>query len=306
MSALSGRQHEGPLATARGVGARTFPLSGRKRRQQLHQLFVYVVLIPLAAIVLIPLLWMVSTSLKQQMDVFLNPPVWIPLPPHWSNYSDLFTFYPLHLYAWNTTIITSLCIVGTLLSCSLAAYGFSRLRAPGRDVIFMLVLSTLMLPDVVTLVPTYILFQKLGWVNTFLPLIVPSFFGNAFYIFLLRQFMMTIPLELEDAARIDGASSLGIWWRIMIPLIRPALLMAAVFTFQYTWTDYLKPLIYLNDENKRTLAVALSYFTGSPRGGPQLHFLMAASFLSLLPLIIVFFFVQRTMIKGIVFTGLKG
>jgi multiple sugar transport system permease protein/sn-glycerol 3-phosphate transport system permease protein len=281
-------------------------LASKRRQRRLHRALIYAVLLPLAALILVPLFWMVTTSLKRQMDVYLVPPQWLPAPPQWTNYSDLFTFYPLHVYAWNTTIITALSIIGTLLSCSLAAYGFARLRAPGRDVIFIVLLSTLMLPSVVTLVPTYILFQKLGWVNTFLPLIVPNFFGSAFYIFLLRQFMMTISLELEDAARIDGASSFGIWWRIMLPLVRPALLMSAVFTFQTNWNDYLGPLIYINDENKRTLALALSYFTGSPRGGPQLHYLMAASFLSLLPLIVVFFLAQRTMIRGIVFTGLKG
>jgi multiple sugar transport system permease protein/sn-glycerol 3-phosphate transport system permease protein len=281
-------------------------LASKRRQRRLHRALIYTVLLPLAALILVPLFWMVTTSLKRQMDVYLVPPQWLPAPPQWTNYSDLFAFYPLHVYAWNTTIITALSIIGTLLSCSLAAYGFARLRAPGRDVIFMVLLSTLMLPSVVTLVPTYILFQKLGWVNTFLPLIVPNFFGSAFYIFLLRQFMMTISLELEDAARIDGASSFGIWWRIMLPLVRPALLMSAVFTFQTNWNDYLGPLIYINDENKRTLALALSYFTGSPRGGPQLHYLMAAAFLSLLPLLVVFFLAQRTMIRGIVFTGLKG
>lgn len=278
-------------------------------RRIVGRAFIYLLIIGGSTFFVIPFLWMATSSVKASGDIFIQPPRYVPVlqfQPRLQNYVDAWNALPFGYFVVNSLTVSVVATLATTLTSIVVAFGFARLRFRGRDVLFLVVLSTMMLPGQVTLIPLFILFKNLGWVNTLKPLIVPTMFGNAFYIFLLRQFMMTIPLELEDAARIDGASSLGIWWRIMIPLIRPALLMAAVFTFQYTWTDYLKPLIYLNDENKRTLAVALSYFTGSPRGGPQLHFLMAASFLSLLPLIIVFFFVQRTMIKGIVFTGLKG
>jgi multiple sugar transport system permease protein len=196
--------------------------------------------------------------------------------------------------------------IGTLFSCSLSAYGFARLAAPGKNFIFMLLLSTLMLPGAVTLAPTYLLFNALGWVGSFLPLIVPAYFGSAFFIFLLRQFYLTIPRELEEAATIDGANVYQIWWRIMMPLSYPVLATVVVFTFVGTYNDFFTPLIYLSDESKRTIAVALSYFQGSPRIGPQMHLLMAAVTISIVPPLILFIIAQRYFVRGIVMTGIKG
>jgi multiple sugar transport system permease protein/sn-glycerol 3-phosphate transport system permease protein len=193
-----------------------------------------------------------------------------------------------------------------LFSSSFAAYGFARLRAPGSDFIFMLLLATLMLPGAVTLVPTYLMFNKVGWVNTFLPLIVPAFFGNAFYVFLMRQFYITIPRELEESAMMDGATIYQIWWHIMLPLSGPVLATIAVFTFVGTYNDFFTPLIYLSDDTMHTIAVALTYFQGSAKIGPKMHLLMAAVSISVIPPLVLFLFAQRYFVRGIVTTGIKG
>lgn len=259
-----------------------------------------------AALLLLPFYWLLSTSLKRPEEVYLFPPIWLPPAPQFNNYVEALTLVPLYLYAINTFTIVGAVLIGTLLSCSFSAYGFARLRAPGRDLIFMLLLATLMLPGAVTLVPTYLLFNWLGWVDTLLPLIVPAYFGHAFFIFLLRQFYLTIPRELEEAAIIDGASHYQIWWRIMLPLSAPALATVAVFTFVTTYNDFFTPLIYLTDDSKQTIAVALSYFQGSPRVGPQMHLLMAAVALSIIPPMTLFLAAQRYFVRGIATTGLKG
>lgn len=278
----------------------------RRGQEQLASLLVLLIALSGSTLVLLPFFWMLSTSLKQAGEVYLSPPIWFPNPPQWGNYIQAVTRVPFHLYAWNTSVIVALVTVGTLLSCSISAYGFARLSAPGKNFIFMLLLSTLMLPGAVTLVPTYLLFNALGWVNSYLPLTVPAFFGNAFFIFLLRQFYLTIPRELEEAATIDGASVYQIWWHIMMPLSYPVLATVVVFTFVGTYNDFFTPLIYLSDESKRTIAVALSYFQGSPRIGPQMHLLMAAVTISILPPLILFVAAQRYFVRGIVMTGIKG
>ncbi len=290
-----------------GVRSAALPFWRTRRGQaRLTSLAVLIIALSGSTLVLIPFFWMVSTSLKQASEVYLSPPVWLPNPPQWGNYAQAVTRVPFHLYAWNTTIIVGLVTIGTLLSCSLSAYGFARLSAPGKNFIFMLLLSTLMLPGAVTLVPTYLLFNALGWVGSFLPLIVPAYFGSAFFIFLLRQFYLTIPRELEEAATIDGANVYQIWWRIMMPLSYPVLATVVVFTFVGTYNDFFTPLIYLTDESKRTIAVALSYFQGSPRIGPQMHLLMAAVTISIVPPLILFIIAQRYFVRGIVMTGIKG
>lgn len=278
----------------------------RRGQARLASLAVVIILLAGSTLVLIPFFWMISTSLKQASQVYLAPPIWFPNPPQWGNYVQAVTRVPFHLYAWNTTIIVGLVTIGTLLSCSLSAYGFARLSAPGKNTIFMLLLSTLMLPGAVTLVPTYLLFNALGWVGSFLPLIVPAYFGSAFFIFLMRQFYLTIPRELEEAATIDGANVYQIWWGIMMPLSYPVLATVVVFTFVGTYNDFFTPLIYLTDESKRTIAVALSYFQGSPRIGPQMHLLMAAVTISIVPPLILFVLAQRYFVRGIVMTGIKG
>jgi multiple sugar transport system permease protein len=258
------------------------------------------------AIIMIPFFWMLSTALKTASDVFLYPPKWLPIPPQFQNFPEALSLFPFHIYARNTFFIVAMVMLGNILSCSFSAYGFARLRAPGRDFIFMILLATLMLPSVVTLVPTYLLFNRLGWINSFLPLIVPAFFGNAFFIFLLRQFYMTIPRELEEAAFIDGANNYRIWWNIILPLSQPVLATVAVFTFIGTYNDFFGPLIYLTDDSKRTIAVALSFFQGSPRVGPQRHLLMAAVTASIVPPLLLFIVAQRFFVRGIVMTGIKG
>lgn len=278
----------------------------RRGQQRLTTIAVLLILCLGAVVIMLPFFWMLSTAFKRADQVYLSPPVWIPIPPQFSNFAEVLTRVPFHLYAFNTFFIVTLVMIGTLFSCSFAAYGFARLNAPGRNTIFMLVLATLMLPGVVTLVPTYLMFNSIGWVNTFLPLIVPSFFGSAFFIFLLRQFYMTIPVELEDAAKIDGASVYRIWWSIMLPLSQPVLATVAVFTFVSTYNDFFTPLIYLSDEKNYTIAVALSFFQGSPRIGPQMHLLMAAVTMSIIPPLLLFMAAQRYFVRGIVMSGIKG
>ncbi len=278
----------------------------RRGQDRLATAAIFTTLCIGGTVVLLPFFWMLSTALKRADQVYLSPPVWVPIPPEVINFWTALTRVPFHIYALNTTIIVVLVMIGTLLSCSFAAYGFARMNAPGRDFIFMLVLGTLMLPGAVTLVPTYLMFNSVGWVNTFLPLIVPSFFGSAFNIFLLRQFYLTLPVELEDAAKIDGANPYRIWWSIMLPLSQPVLATVGVFTFVGTYNDFFTPLIYLADESKYTIAVALSYFQGSPRIGPQMHLLMAAVTVSILPPLILFLAAQRYFVRGIVMSGIKG
>jgi len=279
---------------------------GRKRAGLLGRALIYTLLIVGAGVLLIPFFWMVSTSLKEQWDAYQFPPVWVPNPPQWQNYPMALTLAPFHVYFANTVRIVAFTVVGTLLSSSLAAYAFARLRAPGRDSVFLVLLATMMLPYAITMVPVFMLFNALGWVNSYKPLIVPAFFGNVYYIFLLRQFFLTIPRELEQAARIDGCNSFRIYWNIMLPLSLPALATVSIFQFMDSWNDFLGPLIYLRDEPLRTIAVGLAYFVGSNRVGPQMHLMMAASFVALLPELILFFFAQRLFIQGIVFTGVKG
>jgi len=251
-----------------------------------------------------PFVFMVSTSLKAHRQIVVFPPILIPNPVIWHNYTDVFFYAPLHRYFLNTLLISSTWVSGAVLSSSLAAYAFARLRAPGRDVIFMIMLGTMMVPGMVTLIPTYVVFAKLDWIDTFLPLTIPTLLGSAFYIFLLRQFFMTIPIELDEAAHIDGATFFQIYYKIILPLSKPALIGVAVFNFMWVWNDFLGPIIYLNDPDKFTLAIGLAGFKSLYSA--QWHLLMAASTAVLLPMIIVFFIGQKYFIQGIALTGLKG
>jgi len=255
-------------------------------------------------VVLMPVVWMLLTSLKAPSQVFVMPPIWL-FSPQWHNYVDVLTLVPFQKYILNTATIVGMVVLGTLLSCSLCAYGFARLKAPGRNAIFFVLMATLMLPTTVTLVPTYIVFNQIGWLNTFKPLILPAFFGSAFFIFLFRQFFLGIPKELEEAARIDGASYLRIWWTIFLPLSWPVIATVTVFTFIGAYNDFFGPVIYLSEESKYTIAVALSYFSGSPRIGPQVQLTMAATTIAALPSILVFLFAQRYFIRGIAVSGVN-
>ncbi|HEY3282884.1 MAG TPA: carbohydrate ABC transporter permease [Armatimonadota bacterium] len=264
----------------------------------------HLLMVALAIVPLLPFIWMVSTSLKVESQVFTVPPQWIPRPARWANYPDALSSFPFLRYTANTLVICLISVVGTTLSCSLVAYGFSRIQWRGRDTFFIVMLATLMLPAQATMLPVFLLFRWLHWIGTIKPLTVPAFFGSAFFIFLLRQFFLTIPQELSDAARIDGCSELGIFSRVILPLARPALATVALFTFIGGWLDYLGPLIYLHDESQYTLALGLQAFLG--RHGAEWNLLMAASTVVTVPLLVVFFLAQGTFVKGIALTGIKG
>ena len=257
-------------------------------------------------IMLFPLFWTLSTSLKTVDQLMLFPPRWIPNPAQPSNFVEAMTILPFHRYARNTLTIVGFNLVGSLLASSLVAYGFARMRFPGREALFIVVLSTMMMPYIVQMIPLNIMYSRLGWINTFLPLILPNWFGVPFFIFLLRQFFKSVPEDLADAARIDGCSELGIWWRIMLPLSKPALAVIGIFSFQTHWNDFLGPLIYLTDTNLRTLALGLYAFRAIPGQLPMFHLLMAASLIMALPVLLLFFFAQRYFIQGVVLSGIKG
>ncbi|GIV73568.1 MULTISPECIES: carbohydrate ABC transporter permease [Caldilinea] len=275
-------------------------------RKLAHALLVYVLAVPGAILFTLPLLWMLSTALKDPKQIFVYPPQWIPDPILWSNFVRGWNdFLPFNRFLLNSTIITTSNIIGNLISCSLAAFGFARLRARGKNFFFLLVLSTMLLPQEVTVIPQYVLFTRIGWSDTWLPLMVPPWFGWPFFIFLLRQFFMGIPRELDEAARLDGASSLRILWNIILPLSKPALATVVIFAFIGNWNNFLYPLIYIRTMDKQVLAVALNMFRGA-YGNANYQYMMAVSLLVLLPVLLVFFFGQRLFVRGIALTGIKG
>lgn len=276
----------------------------KSARELIGKIIAYTLLTLGSILIMIPVFWMVSSALKPNSQIFLFPPQWIPNPIQWDNFVTAMTSLPFGTYFQNTMIIEVGSIIGTVLSCSVVAYGFARLSAPGRNFWFVVLLSTMMLPGVVTMIPVYLIFRQLGWVNTFLPLIVPNFFGSAFFIFLLRQFFMTIPRDFEEAARIDGANTWQVLTRIMLPLSKPALATVTIFTFMGVWNDFMGPLIYLNKPETYTLALGLNFFKGQYVS--QWNLLMAASLVMMLPLVLLFFVAQKAFIEGITLTGVKG
>jgi multiple sugar transport system permease protein len=288
---------------------------GWKRKHglgQRHVWLVHLVLIAASFLFLFPLVWLISTSLKPIEETMRLPPVWIPSHFQWRNYRDAFVYgsdqlgyIPFLFYARNTLILCILTVAGTVASNSLVAYGFARLRWPGRDFAFAVTLATMMVPFPVIMVPVYALFRTLGWIGTFRPLWVPAWFGSAFNIFLLRQFFRTIPFELSEAARIDGCSEWAIFRQVILPLAKPALAVVALFTFMGTWNDFLGPLIYLLDQKTFTLSLGLQFYQNQ-HGGTQWNLLMAASTIVIAPVIVLFFFTQKQFIQGIAVSGLKG
>ncbi len=280
---------------------------GRKSVQQSVRMWVSTFIIFVGALVMLaPLAWMLSTSLKGEGDVFLIPIRWIPKQVLWSNYPAALTYIPFSLYFMNSVLVAGLTVIGAVLSASTVAFAFARLRAPGKNILFIILLSTMMLPGEVTLVPIYLLFRNLNWLNTYRPLIIPSWFGgSAFYIFLLRQFFMTLPTELDDAAKIDGASLFSIFWRIILPLAKPALATVSIFAFFDSWNSFQQPLIYLNDMTKYTLPLGLQLYM-SALGNTHWNFLMAATLVSIVPPVTIFFVAQRYFVEGAVLTGVKG
>ena len=282
---------------------KTVGMEGR-RMSPAARILAHAVLILLSLLFLIPLYWLVSSSLKTDDQIFRMPPVWFPWPITFQNYPKGLTFIPFWRYLLNTLVISVFSVIGTLLSCSLTAYGLARIDWRGRNVLFWILLRTMMLPFQVTMIPLFVVFARLGWVDTFLPLIVPRFFGSAFYIFLMRQFFMTIPRELSEAARIDGCSEWDIYRRIVLPLSKPVLATVGLFAFMAAWNDYIGPLIYLSDQSRYTLALGLAAFSSQYGSYPGM--LMAVTTVMTIPIVVIFFFAQRTFIQGITLTGIKG
>ncbi|MDQ8200923.1 carbohydrate ABC transporter permease [Pelagicoccus enzymogenes] len=272
----------------------------------LGKILLYALLALFAIQFAAPFAWMISTAFKPLEETMALPPVWIPSEWKWENFKEAIdSMGNFWRYAANTLYVALLSVIGSVLSSSLAAYGFSRIDWPGRDKVFYLCIATMMIPFPVIMVPTYALFRELEWIGTFKTLYVPFFLGNAFNIFLLRQFFLGIPKSITEAARIDGCSELRIFWQIILPLSKSALLVIALFTFMHSWNDFFAPFIFINDQENYTLALGLQAFQ-SRQGGTEWHYLMAASTLIILPLIVLFFFTQKTFIQGITATGAKG
>lgn len=256
-------------------------------------------------IMMFPFIWLISSSLKAPNKIYVFPPQLIPDPVQWSNYSEVFSAVPVLLYTQNTLLITVFSTIGTVLSSIIAGYAFGRLRFKGRDLIFSALLATLMLPYVVIMIPVYVMFSKVGWINTLLPLIVPSYFGDAFFIFLLRQFFRTIPMELEDAARIDGASRLRSLFQIIAPLARPAIIVVTIQSILGEWNAFMQPLIFLTKRSVFTLALGLNSLQRFETGRDWTHYMMVLGVFMVVPVMILYFIAQRELIEGIVMTGLK-
>jgi ABC-type glycerol-3-phosphate transport system permease component len=281
----------------------------RRSSWSISRVVLVLVLILLAIIFEFPIYWTLSSSLKAPYEILNYPPLFFPAVPQWGNYVRVFIKEPFALWIGNTVFVVVLATLGAVLSSSLVAYSFARFRYRGRDLMFLITLGTLMLPAQVTLIPQYILWSKLGFVNTLFPLWLPQWFGGgAFNIFLLRQFILTIPRELDDAALIDGASRFHIFRTIVLPLCLPALATVVIIEFLADWSDYLTPLVYLNSQEMYTLSLGLSLFRNYPETGglPQQHLLMAASVMTALPPVILFFAAQRYFVRGIVLSGIKG
>lgn len=293
-----------PAAFQRGI--RGLSTSGRQRIG--GHVLAYALLLLLSAIVILPFGWMATVALKpDHVPFFTLPPQWFPTQYwNWENFQRALvdTTQPFGRYFINTTFIVLVNIVGTLFSCSLAAYAFARLRFRGSDILFNILIITMLIPWQALIIPQFLLFFKLGWYGSFLPLLAPSFTGNAFYIFLIRQYMRTFPRDLDDAARIDGAGFFRIYWDIILPLSTPVLMVVVVFVFLGGWSDLLGPLIYLNEQDQFTLAVGLANFVS--RSGTEWNLLMAANLIIIIPVLIVYYFAQGKLIGGIASVGLKG
>lgn len=270
----------------------------------LRKVMVYGLLIGGGLIFAFPFYWLVTTSLKPVDMIMADPPQWFPNPIAFSNFAELMDTAPVLHWVRNTVIVTFLGTIFYTASSVLAAYGFARHPFPGSRVLFFVVLATMMMPGHITIIPRFILFRELGWLDTLLPLIVPTLFGSAFYIFLLRQFFLTIPRDLDEAAELDGANTLQILWDILLPLVRPAVVTVALFAFIEQWSDFLEPFIYLSSPENLTLQVGLRWF--STQYGTQFHLMMAGSVLAMAPVVLLFFFAQKQFIQGITLTGLKG
>ena len=278
------------------------PGGGMAKGRAIALFLTYLGLIAFGVLAVFPMVWIVTVSLQAAGGATLG--IQLPIPPHWSSYTEALTILPLLTFFRNSTIITVTSLIGSVLTTTIVGFSLARLRWPGRDLMFSLVVATLMLPSVVTLVPTFIMFKYLGWLNTFLPLIVPQWAGSAFFVFLMRQFMRGLPPEMDEAARVDGASNFGIFWHVILPLCGPPVAAIAIFSFLNNWSDFLGPSIYLSSIENYTLPLGLFMYQG--RYGNQWNLVMAASMFIVVPVLIIFIFAQRYFIRGIQLTGLAG
>ena len=298
---------ENPSATVTVVTGQTSkPLAvwqSRRIRQIISKVISHTILFIGAFIMIVPFIWMLSTSFKAPGKTFVYPPEWIPRPFVWQNYVEMWQALPFSQFFLNSIKISTLSTIGQLLTCSMGAFAFSILKFKGRDFLFLLLIATLMIPYQVTLIPTFILFSKIGWVGTHLPLWVPAFWGGAFGTFLLRQFYLTIPIDLAESARIDGANIFQIFTHIYLPLSKPAMATLGIFTFMWSWNDLLNPLIYVSELKQLTLTVGLSFFQN--QYGGKWTLMMAGAVVSILPILLIFFFAQKYFIQGIAMTGIK-
>ena len=275
-----------------------------KKKTDWNKIGVYTVLIIFSILFLLPFVWTLTTSIKPESEIFTYPPKLLPSTPKWENFKNAWTSQPFGLFLKNSLVVVLLSTIGQVISSSLVAYGFARFDFKGRDILFMILLSTMMIPWDVTMIPQYMQFNALGWINTLKPLIVPSWFGAPFYIFMLRQFMMSIPKELEEAAIIDGANRLQIFTKIFVPLCIPSFVLVGVFNILSAWNDYLGPLIFLNDQSKYTIPLGLAQFKGMH--GADIPAIMAITTIVTIPPLIIFFFAQKSLVEGVSNTGLKG
>lgn len=278
-----------------------------KGRHLGYLILVYGLLLLCSVFLLLPLLWMLTTALKDDSTIYMLPPVFFPREFRFENFVEVMGVMDFGRLFGNTMFITVLSIIGAVLSCPFVAFGFARMEFKGKKFLFMLLIATTVLPAQVTMIPMYMTYMKLGWLNSYYPLILPSFFAvNAFFVFLLRQYFLTIPRELDESAYIDGCSTYGVYWCIVLPLCKPALTTVVIFAFLWTWNDFMMPLLYIDDMEKFTLTLGLFQFRGSTRYGPRWNYLMAASILVLLPCIVIFAVFQRYFIEGVVMSGIKG
>jgi ABC-type glycerol-3-phosphate transport system permease component len=288
---------------ARRVGVTTHPRHVVLTRSTRRAL-LYLIMIAGALVLLFPLYWLISTSLKPTDEINVFPPIWVPSRLVWQNYVNLFQTVPFWTYLENSLFVTLTSVVGTVFSSALVGFSFARLRFPGRNLLFIVALNSTMIPGFVTLIPQFVMFKSFGWLDSFAPLIVPQLFANPAYLFLMRQFFLTLPVDMEDAAKIDGCSYFRIFWNVALPLVKPALIAIAAFTFLYNWNDFLGPLIYLQSPDHFTLQLGLAQLQSQYQTHTEL--IMAGSTLSVLPCIVLFFICQRWFIQGIVITGVKG
>lgn len=278
---------------------------GQRASNRLFRALAMAVVCLGAVVMLVPFLWMLSTSVKPPEEIFLYPPRLLPSEFRWQNYPDALTALPFAQWLLNTTYVTIAATLGTVLTSSLVGYAFSRLRAPGRDVLFMILISTMLLPHQVTMIPVFLIFKQLGWLDTFAPLIVPAWLGGGAYsIFLVRQFLLTLPMELDDAARIDGCGVLGVYWKILLPLSKPVLATVTVFAAMAKWNEFLNPIIYLQNREKYVISIGLRLFQDYQ--STSYHWLMAAAIVTTMPPLILFFAAQKSFVQGIAMTGIKG